>query len=202
MDRDRPSEGEDHLESPSVAWSRSRVVSTAAVVVLAAALAVVGAVVGHPRTHAKATPVPPPPLPTTLPARSVHYSGAVFLEPLDQCVRTDHRQTLRLAVEVTNLTNSRLRIINAALVSSVPDVRLARLAYWSRPCGGVITGRALALAPAGHLVVAMTLALGSTCPATSLLGARLTFDIAGTQVQAESSALANLAKVHFVQCPG
>lgn len=194
----------EELESPERAWSPTRVAATALVAVVALTVVVLAALAGHPaaRPHPHADEPQPQPVPT--PPRQVArvqtYHGSVFLEPLEQCLQTDHERTLRLAVQVTNLTNSRLRLVTATPVSTLPGYRLGAVRFWARPCGGTITDRALDLPPSGHVVVALNLILGNGCPSQHTVDARLTFHGSSGYLEAESSPLANLTRVPFAQC--
>jgi hypothetical protein len=199
----------EQLEAAPSSWSPSRVVATTTAAIVAVALVVIGAVVGHhkasPRHPNPPSPVPSAPVPSTQaapPTKPFPYRGSVFLEPLQECLATDHQQTLRLAVEVTNLSSGKLRVLAATPVSSLPDVRLTAVTYWQRACGGVTKPSQLVLASGQHVVVALTLALGATCPADDLIGARITFEAGGERLRAESSTLADLAHVRFAQCGG
>ena len=195
----------DRLESPPVHHSRARLVASVGASAVGIAVAGLALWAEHP---SGSRPAAVRPLPSTTgqpaavaPARTP-FGGSVFLEPLAQCLQTDHARTLRLALQVTNLTNGRLRLVTATPVSTLPDIKVTQLRYWARPCGGVVTDQALVLPPSGHVVVAMSLDLGATCPSTHTVDARLIFDAGGRVLEAESSPLANLSQVQFVQCAG
>ena len=204
MDDDTLDGDAERLESRASGWSPTRIVATAAAAAIAITLVVIGAVVGHPKASPRQPdpPVPVPSAPAAPATKPLPYRGSVFLEPLEQCLTTDHLQTLRLAVEVTNLSGGTLRLVAAGPLSSLPDLRLTSVAYWPRACGGAIRRSQLVLAPGQHVVVALMFALGAACPASDAIGARITFDAGGVRLQAESSTLADLAHVRFAQCGG
>lgn len=156
----------------------------------------------HPRATAAPTSAASTPathVSTSPAARTANY-GSVFLEPLAQCLQTDHRRHIRVALAVTNLTTARLRLITATLASSPSGLHLAAVRFWTGPCGASVVPNTPTLPPSGHVVVAFTLDVGPTCPAGAVVTARITFTAHGRRLQTESPDLVDLTRLGFAQC--
>jgi hypothetical protein len=120
----------DRIESPQSRRTPWRLLAVAVgVVVVGTALVQVwpGGSRAHTRPTAAAAVASSSPTDhlSTSPAAHVANYGSVFLEPLAQCLQTDHRHHIRVALAVTNLTVARLRLITATLASSPSGIRLA-----------------------------------------------------------------------------
>ena len=141
--------------------------------------------------------VPPAPAP----APAVHV-GSVFLEHLLQCTETDHRHRLSVALGVTNLGGRALLLVGAAGVSS--DVRVVQpttVRFGTQGCGRGGASPPVRLQPGGDAVVMLAFRIGRTCPRHALVSARVAFDGGPVGiVHADSSQLANLDVLGFVQC--
>ena len=176
-----------------------------AVVVVLVAGAVLLARANHhdarPTAHRHHQSAPPVPLPPPTPIRRVHI-GSVFIEHLLQCTRTDHRHHLSVAMGVTNLGGHALRLVGASGVTSN--------AFLVAPVGFQIGTQACASGPASvpyrlgpgrDAVVTVTFRVGSACPRHALVSAQVAFDAGSAGVvHADSSQLANLDRLNFVQC--
>jgi len=199
----------DQIESPRARRTPLRVAATLTAVVVIATVVVIDLVAAHHHSSPPARAVAPSPHPLTplsslpptpaAPQPAVNL-GTVFLEPLAECLQTDHRQRLRVALAVTNLTNARLRLITATPETTLPGLRLAQVRYWTRPCGAVVTDRQPVLPPSRELVVAFTFDLGPECPYGGIISSRITFESGGHQLRAESTTLVDLTRVGFKQC--
>jgi hypothetical protein len=189
----------DEIVSRPLPWSRQRVLATATVSVVALALVVLAAIAAHrlsqrPTTHRDQPAVP---------LRAKILGASVFIEPLPQCLRTDHAHQLRLAVQVTNLSNDTLRLVDATAAAAPKTGRtLGPPRFWSDTCAGTASSVAPVIGPAGHFVVGFTFALGNDCPANTAVSTTLSFAEHGRRLQTQSSALADLSRLHFIQCAG
>ena len=186
-------------DAPRLNWSAIAVV----------AVLVAGAVLLARANHHDASPAAdrhhqsaqPLPLPAPTPVRRVHI-GSVFIEHLLQCTRTDHRHHLSVAMGVTNLGGHTLRLVGAAGVTSN--------AFLVAPVGFQVGSQACAharatvpyrIAPGHDAVVTVTFRVGSVCPRHALVSAQVAFDAGSAGVvHADSSQLANLDRLNFVQC--
>lgn len=195
----------DRIESPQSRRAPRRLLTvTVGVVALGLVLAHGWPTAGRQHPHPKAAPAiatstPPAQVSTSPAARTADY-GSVFLEPLAQCLQTDHRRHIRVALAVTNLTTARLRLITATLASSPSGLHLAAVRFWTGPCGASVVPNTPTLPPSGHVVVAFTLDVGPSCPAGSVVTARITFTAHGRRLQTESPDLVDLTRLGFAQC--
>jgi hypothetical protein len=197
---------EDEIEAIESAGASPRATRALLVVLLliAAAAAGYGLRALH---HGAATPAAAataPPAPSPAPSGETRGAagafGSVFLEPLAQCVRTDHRQHLRVALAITNLTNRKLRLVTATPLDAVTGVKLTRLRYWRSPCGIDVTDTAPPLPPSHEIAVELTFLVSPTCPASPSVAVRVTFEAGGRWLEADSPTLADLDRVRLVQC--
>jgi hypothetical protein len=185
-------------DEPRVRWT-----AFAAVAVLIAG-AVLLVRIGHHHSPSSAAhrhePVPPAPAPTATP-RKVHV-GPVFLEHLPQCTQTDHRHRLSVAIDVTNLGGRSLLVVNAVGISSdVVLVQPTNVRFGTQKCGASPEPGPVRIGPGSDSVVRLAFRIGAACPRRALLSARVSFDggSAGI-VHADSSELADLGRLGFVQC--
>lgn len=145
--------------------------------------------------------VQPLPLPAPTSVRRLHI-GSVFIEHLLQCTRTDHRHHLSVAMGVTNLGGHALRLVGAAGVTS--DAFLVApvgFQIGTQACDRAPATVPFRLAPGRDAVVTVTFRVGSACPRHALVSAQVAFDAGSAGVvHADSSQLANLDQLNFVQC--
>jgi hypothetical protein len=201
---------EDEIEEIESAGASPKATRVLLVVLLVIAAAVAGYVFRAPHqgtatpaaaTTTRPTPSGPSPAPSVQNRGDAGAFGSVFLEPLAQCIRTDHRQHLRVALAITNLTNRKLRLITATPLDPPTGLQLTRLRYWSSPCGVDVTDTAPPLRPSHEIAVELTFLLSPTCPAGRSVAVRVTFEAGGRRLEADSPTLADLDRVHLVQCP-
>lgn len=185
-------------DGPRLNWSAIAVV----VVLVAGAVLLVRANHHDSRTaanrHKESTALP---LPAPSSVRRVHV-GSVYLQHMLQCTRTDHRHHLSVALGVTNLGGNSLRLVDASGVSS-DAVLVQPLGFrvGKRSCASSAAAVPFRLAPGADAVVTFTFRVGSLCPRHALVSARVAFDAGSSGVvHADSSQLANLDLLRFVQC--
>jgi hypothetical protein len=183
---------------PRLNWS-----VIAVVVVLVAGAVLLARANHHDRPAADRHQLPTQPLPAPEPTsvRRAHL-GSVFLEHLPQCTRTDHRHRLSLAMGVTNLGGHGLRLVGASgVTSNALVVAPVGFRIGSEPCASAPGTVPFFIAPGHAAVVALTFRVGSVCPRHALVSAEVAFDAgAAGVVHADSSQLANLDQLNFVQC--
>lgn len=194
----------DCLDSP-----RPRRLPLAAVVAGAVVAAVCVVAVGDLRPHHPQPAAQPAsatgstPVPSTTPAAAVVARGEVFVEPLGQCLRTDHRSALQIAMAVTDLGNDSVEVVDARLDPPVPGLRLVGVRFGQGNCAERQTPAATRLRPSGRVVVAMHFAVGPGCPRIpGDVGVVLSFASGGQSLRAESSAAVNVSRVRFEECDG
>jgi len=194
----------DHLaggDSPRVQWV------VAAVIAVLIAGAVLFARAGHHDARPAAShreTVPPGPAPTataTAESREVHV-GSVYLEHMIQCTVTNHNHYLRVSLRVINLSADALELVGVSAISSNSLFVKEQSAQVARHgCAGAPGKTPMRLQPGGAAVATFEFRVGPFCPRRVLVSARVSFDggSAGV-VHADSSQLANLDRLNFVQC--
>ena len=200
--------GHDALEPEQLAGgdaTRVNWTAVAVVVVLIAGAVLLARAAHHdarPAAHRQQSTVPAPaPAPTATVAPKVHV-GSVFLEHLLQCTRTDHRHVLSVAVGVTNLGAHPLELLGATgLTSDAVLVQPLSARIGTRGCAGASASPPVRIGPGRDAVVTLAFRIGAVCPRHALVSARVSFDggAAGV-VHADSSQLADLDRLRFVQC--
>ena len=186
-------------EGPRVQWA------AIAVVVVLVAGAVLLARAAHHDTRPSAAhreTVPPGPVPTASSTKPAVHVGTVYLEHLDQCTQTDHRHHLSVALGVTNLGHRSLVLLRVTPVTS--DASLVQpndVHIGKRGCAITSPDDTVRLAPGAAAVVNLGFRVGPGCPRHALVSAQVSFDSgAAGIVHADSSQLANLDRLNFVQC--
>lgn len=198
---DAPEELGRYDELSATEASRARWVAGAVVLVL-----LVGGITiaraGHTASPKHRAQQPPISAPAPVAATHRVHLGSVFLEHLPQCTVTDHRHELAVAVAVTNLGDRALQLVGASGLTSNPFVvRPTTLSIGRPPCGRAPVRHAV-LIDSGHVVVVrLQFYVADKCPGEALVSARISFD-GGRQglIHADSSQLANLSQLSFVQC--
>ena len=194
----------EQIESADASPRATRVLVVVLLVIAAAAGGYAFRAAHHgtvtPAAAATTQPLGPSSAPSTKDHADAGAFGSVFLEPLVQCIRTDHRQHLRVALAITNLTNRNLQLITATPLDDVTGVTLTRLRFWRSPCGVDVTDTPPPLPPSHEIAVELTFAIGPTCPANRTVAVQVTFAAGGRSVEADSPTLADLDHVRLVQC--
>ena len=196
----------DRLESQRRRALSRRVLATFAAAGIAAVL------VGiswswHPGRH-RAPPAPSGPATNSVerptPAAPAHSArpdaGTVFVQPLADCQRTDHRHTLRVAMAVQNLANQTLQLVSIDVVDRVPGLTLSAQTIGVRPCADQPAATARRLRPSEEAVVALQFTVGPECPAKNAVTARLGFLAGGAMLHAETANVVDLSSLRFDQC--
>lgn len=201
-DDDRAPERLSGGDGPRINWT-----AAAVIVVLIAGAVLLARAAHHDSRRAAAGrehTLPPGPAPT-LPANTPPlHLGTVFLEHLPECTRTDHRHRLSVALGVTNLGSKALVLLGATpLTSDAVLVQPVGERLLTGGCAGTSAKGPVRLAPGADAVVALSFRIGAGCPRHALVSAEVGFDggHAGI-VHADSSLLANLDRLDFVQCGG
>jgi hypothetical protein len=199
MDSRGEPDGYDELSAAES--SRTRWVAGAVALVLAAA-GITIARAGHSSSPKHRAPPPPISAPAPVAARHPVHLGSVFLEHLPQCTVTDHRHNLSVAVAVTNLGDRSLQLVGASgLTSDTFVVRPTTVSVGSPPCGRPPVGHLVHVASGDVVVVRLQFYVADKCPDDALVSARIAFD-GGRRgiIHADSSQLADLSQLTFVQC--
>jgi hypothetical protein len=121
----------------------------------------------------------------------------MFFEPLDDCMSTDHYRRLRIAIDVSNLSDRPVRLVGATAVDSSPGLRLQSVQLGTHPCAEPTT-RAPATLPSSGDVVALNFAVGPGCPSARSIDVRVSFAAGGSMLNADT--LVSLSRVTFLEC--
>jgi len=165
----------------------------------------------HPGRHASASLPPGPGSNTAAGARPsvqpssprspVHAdAGSVFVQPLPDCLRTDRRRSLRIAMAITNLADRPLQLVSVEVISRVPGLTLTTQTVGRRPCADQARHNGPRIRPTEERVVALEFAVGPTCPGPMPVTARLGFLVGARLLHAETANLVDLSSWRRLGC--
>jgi hypothetical protein len=165
----------------------------------------------HPGRHASAS-LPPGPASNTVagarppvqpssprtPARA--EAGSVFVQPLPDCLRTDRRRSIRIAVAIENLADHPLQLVSVEVIGRIPGLTLTAQTVGGRPCADQARHNGSPIRPSEERVVALEFAVGPTCPPPVPVTARLGFLVGARLLHAETSNLVDLSSLPRLRC--